>query len=925
MNFYWSIVFCFFLHLFAFVGFAEESLPVFTARGIAVDGRLDEAAWRAAPCGSDFVLLKAQGGGASSVRTEFRMLSDGESLYFGVTCFEPARSELRADLRGPDANPWRNDLVELFLAPTGVGDEYYQFALSAGGASWQQFFGEHGNIRPDPYFPEYSFATQIFDDRWELEARLPFAAFYLTSADRWSGVWLANVTRHRCAGTPEDSTWSPLSSSFHESDDFRHLAGVPSKPDRYDLLLKSAEFRQTGSSPEGYRGDVLVEIHANDVPPGDYRIRCGEREVLFKLQAGRNVVTLPRMTLPEGGRNLLRLEVTDAAGRTVAARQYPVLVEPASVRLHFTRPQYGGNFYPGEDSSRLEGRVEVFSEASEVTLEVGGVRQVLQVHDRQAFFSIDVAELPEPLAVRVDGEQRCTVRRLPTARAWVRDGRLVVDGKSFFLLGWYGASGWKCSRAQRERYSTSAAKHPFNDREWINLEPSRLCDWDVEGEEMVLDRPPSERVLEAFRRAVAAAQDADGFLYYLCDEPECRGLSPIYLKHLYRFVKELDPTRVVMIITREPLKYLECADILNPHPYLSPTVDEKGARHYHQTLAAAGDLYAAVEELQRPDKVLMATPQAFSYNFNNRNADFPTFDEFNASVWAAVCHGARGITPFIFYDHLSRPCTDVAADYVFTSLDRLAPVLAEAETLPLDCRSDGPVAARLCENGADRLLVACNLQNAPTTVSCAAEALRETPRWHRFREAGEVAAQDDEIKLELAPYQVVVLTSRKLDEGLPTLTAVRQELARREAERSSRGNLLFGRGREVAVAFPPSRPYELCNAMEQQDKLFDGVLDAGAWLPMNVEGELWYELTLPSETKPFRRLRVWGADLAGLAVKFRSDVAEPWRDAPAPAATSQGRYCVEVECPEPQRVRRIRLEFRTGSKPELYEFELLEQ
>jgi len=94
---------------------------------------------------------------------------------------------------------------------------------------------------------------------------------------------------------------------------------------------------------------------------------------------------------------------------------------------------------------------------------------------------------------------------------------------------------------------------------------------------------------------------------------------------------------------------------------------------------------------------------------------------------------------------------------------------------------------------------------------------------------------------------------------------------------------------------------------------------------MNVDGELWYELTLPTETKPFRRLRVWGAELAGLAVKFRSDVAEPWRDAPAPAATSQGRYCVEVECPEPQRVRRIRLEFRNGAKPELYELELLQR
>ena len=59
------------------------------------------------------------------------------------------------------------------------------------------------------------------------------------------------------------------------------------------------------------------------------------------------------------------------------------------------------------------------------------------------------------------------------------------------------------------------------------MEPGRFCGWDVEAEEMVFDREPSRRVLDAMSRMVEACRDPPPFCYYLCDAPERRGISPV--------------------------------------------------------------------------------------------------------------------------------------------------------------------------------------------------------------------------------------------------------------------------------------------------------------------------------------------------------------------------------------------------------------
>src|SRR4029079_14849772 len=55
---------------------------------IAVDGRLDEAAWQGAIPGSDFRQQDPRLGEPATERTEVRFVFSRKSLYIGVICFD---------------------------------------------------------------------------------------------------------------------------------------------------------------------------------------------------------------------------------------------------------------------------------------------------------------------------------------------------------------------------------------------------------------------------------------------------------------------------------------------------------------------------------------------------------------------------------------------------------------------------------------------------------------------------------------------------------------------------------------------------------------------------------------------------------------------------------------------------------------------
>src|SRR5262245_26565852 len=71
---------------------------------INIDGRLDEAAWKSAPVGTNFRQIEPVEGAPATERTEIRVLYDNTALYVGVHLFdsEPGKIVTRLSRRDDD-------------------------------------------------------------------------------------------------------------------------------------------------------------------------------------------------------------------------------------------------------------------------------------------------------------------------------------------------------------------------------------------------------------------------------------------------------------------------------------------------------------------------------------------------------------------------------------------------------------------------------------------------------------------------------------------------------------------------------------------------------------------------------------------------------------------------------------------------------
>lgn len=96
---------------------------------IVVDGRLDEAAWKAIPPITDFRLWRTYG--HPTEKTEFRICYDDRNLYASFRCDDP---DIFTLYNRRDANLWESDAVELFLQPDPTNPIYYEFEVAPNNA-----------------------------------------------------------------------------------------------------------------------------------------------------------------------------------------------------------------------------------------------------------------------------------------------------------------------------------------------------------------------------------------------------------------------------------------------------------------------------------------------------------------------------------------------------------------------------------------------------------------------------------------------------------------------------------------------------------------------------------------------------------------------------------------------------------------------
>lgn len=110
----------------------------------AIDGSLDDAAWRAAPWTESFIDIRGEGWPAPAWETRAKIVWDEGHLYIAAELEEP---HMWATLADRDAILYREHDFEVFLDPDGDALAYYELEVNALGTEFDLFLDRPYNRR----------------------------------------------------------------------------------------------------------------------------------------------------------------------------------------------------------------------------------------------------------------------------------------------------------------------------------------------------------------------------------------------------------------------------------------------------------------------------------------------------------------------------------------------------------------------------------------------------------------------------------------------------------------------------------------------------------------------------------------------------------------------------------------------------------
>ncbi len=153
---------------------------------IRIDGRLEEAAWRAARWTDSFVDIEGDRKPRPRFRTRVKMLWDANHLYIGVDMEEP---HVWGSLTNHDAVIFHDNDFEVFIDPNGDTLEYYELEINALNTTWDLFlqkpYKDGGKAQNEWEIAGLRTAVHVdgtlnnpldIDGGWTLEIGLPWKA-----------------------------------------------------------------------------------------------------------------------------------------------------------------------------------------------------------------------------------------------------------------------------------------------------------------------------------------------------------------------------------------------------------------------------------------------------------------------------------------------------------------------------------------------------------------------------------------------------------------------------------------------------------------------------------------------------------------------------------------------------------------------------
>lgn len=202
---------------------------------IAIDGIADERAWQSAPVMTGFVTAGRRPVAAIG-ETRVRMLRDNHRMYVFFECESPW---FRVAGSQRDDDVWEAEAAELFLAPDGPDEPYFEVCINPDGVIFDSRIVDwrynvkilHGREWARSFNADIEAAVRhhLNDDGevvgWDVEMAIPFADLGLSGRPRRGTTWRFNVCRATAlqAGGVEFSTWHSTLADFHRPHRFARL------------------------------------------------------------------------------------------------------------------------------------------------------------------------------------------------------------------------------------------------------------------------------------------------------------------------------------------------------------------------------------------------------------------------------------------------------------------------------------------------------------------------------------------------------------------------------------------------------------------------------------------------------------------------------------------------------------------------------
>jgi len=171
---------------------------------IRLDGRLDDAAWQAAPAARGFSVWEPDRGTAPKEQTVFKVAYDEGAVYFGVACLknDPA-TKISATLTRRDKLS-NSDVVAIYIDPYHDHTTGYTFKVNPLGVQLDSYIYNNGDGQDDDWDAVWEAETSRDDQGWYAEIRIPFSAIRYRSGENMA--WGLNVWRYIQA-LGQDTAW----------------------------------------------------------------------------------------------------------------------------------------------------------------------------------------------------------------------------------------------------------------------------------------------------------------------------------------------------------------------------------------------------------------------------------------------------------------------------------------------------------------------------------------------------------------------------------------------------------------------------------------------------------------------------------------------------------------------------------------------